>query len=61
MINKKELLNELNNLPQNVVEEVYDFVQYLKHKEKNTTLYISESSLKKDWLDPQEDEVWKNL
>ena len=61
MINKENFLNELQDLPQNVVQEIYDFLQYLKHKEKNSILNISESSLKKDWLTPEEDEAWKDL
>ena len=61
MINKENLLKELQNLPQNEVQEVYDFILRLKQKEKNSTLYLSESSLKKDWLSPEEDEAWKDL
>lgn len=61
MINKENLLKELQSLPQNVVQEVYDFVIYLKQKKGNTTLLASESSLKKDWLTPEEDEAWKDL
>jgi len=61
MINKENFLKALQSLPQGEVQEVYDFVQYLKHKEKNTTLLASESSLKKDWLSPEEDEAWKDL
>ncbi len=30
-------------------------------KEKIGTALASESSLKKDWLKPQEDEAWKDL
>ena len=61
MINKDNLLKELQNLPQNEIQEVYDFVLRLKQKEKNSTLYLSELSLKKDWLSPEEDEAWKDL
>ena len=61
MINKENLLKELQSLPQNAVQEVYDFVIYLKQKERNTILLASESSLKKDWLTPEEDEAWKDL
>lgn len=61
MINRENFLNELQNLPQKEMQEVYDFVLRLKQKEKNSALYISESSLKKDWLLPEEDEAWKDL
>ena len=61
MNNKERLFSELQNLPQNEIQEVYDFVMRLKQKEKDSTLFISESSLKKDWLSPEEDEAWKDL
>ena len=61
MNNKDKLFNELQNLPQNEIQEVYDFVLRLKQKEKNSALFLSESSLKKDWLSPEEDEAWKDL
>ena len=61
MNNKDKLFNELQNLPQNEIQEVYDFVLRLKQKEKNSALLLSESSLKKDWLSPEEDEAWKDL
>ncbi len=61
MNNKEKLFNELQNLPQNEIQEIYDFVLRLKQKEKNSALYLSESSLKKDWLSPEEDEAWKDL
>ncbi len=61
MNNKDELFNELQDLPQNEIKEVYDFVLRLKQKEKKTSLLLSESSLKKDWLSPEEDEAWKDL
>jgi hypothetical protein len=30
-------------------------------KPHSETMYASESSLKKDWLRPEEDEAWANL
>lgn len=61
MNNKDKLFKELQNLPQNEVQEVYDFVLRLKQKEKNSALLLSESSLKKDWMSAEEDEAWKDL
>ena len=61
MNNKDKLFNELQNLPQNEIKEVYDFVLSLKQKDKKSALFLSESSLKKDWLSPEEDEAWKDL
>jgi len=42
----------------------WDFIQFLKTKiikEKLDISIASESSLKKDWLRPEEDVAWKNL
>jgi len=41
-----------------------DFVHFLKAKimkERLGAAIASESSLKKDWLKPEEDEAWKSL
>jgi len=62
---KKELLiNEIEQVPETFLDEVLDFVHFLKTKiikEKLETAIASESSLKKDWLQPEEDEAWKSL
>jgi hypothetical protein len=62
---KKELLiKEIEQVPEPLLEEVLDFVHFLKAKvikERLDTAIASESSLKKDWLRPEEDEAWQNL
>ena len=62
---KKELLiKEIDQVPEPFLDEVLDFVHFLKTKivkEKMDTAIASESSLKKDWLSPEEDEAWQNL
>jgi len=65
-ITKKEeqVLIELKQVPAKMIDEVLDFVKFLKekHKEQENTTYIaSESSLMKDWLTPEEDEAWQDL
>ena len=64
-MSKKELLfNEIERMPDSFLDEVFDFVYYLRTKvikEKVETAISSESSLKKDWLRPEEEEAWKNL
>ena len=65
MKGKKELLiNELEQAPEYLLDEVLDFVHFLKSKithERLETAIISESTLKKDWMRPEEDEAWKDL
>jgi len=65
MIDKKFLFGEIEKLPPHILQEVYNFVQHIKqnseHDEKNEMLIAAESSLKDDWLKPEEDEAWQNL
>ena len=64
-MSKKELLiNEIQQVPEPFLDEVLDFIKFLKTKvikERMNTAIVSESSLKKDWLKPEEDEAWQNL
>jgi hypothetical protein len=64
MSTKELLLNEIEEVPELLLVEVLDFVHFLKAKivrEKLDTAIASETSLKKDWLKPEEDEAWQNL
>ena len=61
---KKELLEEITQVPESSLEEVLNFIRFLKtkrQKEKNNITVLSESSLKKDWLLPEEDKAWQDL
>jgi len=59
---EKIILKKLRELPSSYLKEVVDFIEFLKSKvEKNETLFLSEKSLAKDWLLPEEDEAWKDL
>jgi len=58
------LIKEIEQVPESLLEEVLDFVHFLKAKvikERLDTAIASESSLKKDWLRPEEDEAWQSL
>ncbi|QSQ07725.1 hypothetical protein H0A61_00041 [Koleobacter methoxysyntrophicus] len=64
MTYREIILKEIEEVPADKLEEVIDFIRYLKIKtlkEKRDVTIASESSLKKDWLSPEEDEVWKDL
>jgi len=65
VMSKKELLiNEIEQVPEPFLDEVLDFIRFLKTKaikERMNIAIASESSLKKDWLKPEEDEAWQNL
>lgn len=64
-MNAKELLlKEVENLPEFILEEVWEFLQSLKikyDKNKLEASLLSESALQKDWLKSEEDEAWQNL
>lgn len=64
MSKKELLLSELDQVPEPFLDEVLDFVHFLKTKitiERLNIAIASESSLKKDWLRPEEDEAWQRL
>jgi len=64
MTKKETVMNEIEQIPEPFLEEVLDFVHFLKAKivkERLGAAIVSESSLKKDWLKPEEDEAWKSL
>lgn len=64
MSKKEILISELEQVPETYLDEVLDFVHFLKSKmlrENIDTAIASESSLRKDWLQPEEDEAWQGL
>ncbi|MDO8444591.1 MAG: DUF2281 domain-containing protein [Deltaproteobacteria bacterium] len=64
MIKREALIHEIEQVPEPFLEEVMDFIHFLKSKiikEWIDTTIASESSLEKDWLKPEEDEAWQNL
>jgi hypothetical protein len=64
MTKRESLLREIDGVPDSVLDEVTDFVHFLKARivrDGMATAVASESSLKKDWLRPEEDEAWQDL
>ncbi len=64
MSKKSEIIAELENIPENLLEDVLDYINFLKskiNKQTIATALASESILKKDWLLPEEDEAWRDL
>ena len=64
MSKKELLLKEIEEVSEPILDEVIDFVQFLKTKTMQENLSItiaSESALRKDWLRPEEDEAWQGL
>ena len=64
MSKKDTIIAELNKVPEKFLDEILDYINILKEKlikQKLETALMSESSLKKDWLQPEEDEAWQDL
>ncbi|MBC7474185.1 MAG: DUF2281 domain-containing protein [Candidatus Sericytochromatia bacterium] len=64
MTKKELLINEIDHIPENLIDEIIDFVQFLKVKKMKINLettILSESSLSKDWLSKEEEEAWQYL
>jgi len=64
MSTKELLINEIGEVPEPFLTEVLDFVYFLKQKivrEKMDIVIMSEVSLSKDWMKPEEDDAWQNL
>jgi len=61
---EEQIIRELRQVPRQHYREILDFI---RAKKKNTcgmvaeTALASESSLRKDWLRPEEDEAWADL
>jgi hypothetical protein len=65
-ITRKKLLEKITDIPDSFINELFEYVNYLKFKkehlsDKNLTAIASEKVLAKDWLQPKEDEEWKDL
>ena len=61
---KELILKEIEKIPEQYLTELLDFIRFLETKaleEKMETAIVSETSLKKDWLKPEEDEAWQDL
>jgi hypothetical protein len=64
MTNHAVLFREIESLPPSCIDEVIDFVSWIKQRKLSQmpeTILLSESSLAKDWSTPEEDEAWALL
>ena len=64
MTTREKIVQEIEELPEPVLDEIMDFVRFLKHKKEQApseTMLLSEAALEKDWVNEAEDEAWKNL
>jgi len=64
MPSRAVLIHEIETVPEPLLDEVLDFIQFVKTKSMREGIYTaiaSETSLKKDWLCAEEDNAWGDL
>lgn len=63
MSTEELIRKEVEQLPEALQREVYDFARFLREKSdaEFNGLRLSHSALKKDWDTPEEDAAWANL
>jgi len=66
MSTKQMLIKEIEQLPPQIVSEVYNYVSFLKIKQTKESddsniHFASENVLARDWLLPEEDAAWASL
>jgi hypothetical protein len=67
MSTREALSEEIKNIPEALLNELYDYLLFLKYKKsekRKDNLPIqttSEKVLSREWDTPEEDEAWKNL
>lgn len=64
---RKRISAELELLPDNMIQEIDEFIDQLKSQKESSTIesselaVASESILAKDWNLPEEDKAWQSL
>lgn len=60
---EEQIIRELHQVPRQHYPDILDFIRAKKNAGRiiSETARASESSLKKDWLRPEEDEAWADL
>jgi hypothetical protein len=64
MNTKEAIAHEIEQVPEPLLDQVLEYLLSLKsqyQQEKLEITIMSESSLAKDWLSPEEDEAWQDL
>ena len=64
MSTQELIVSEVNQLPEMLQREVYDFARFLRERSTSDDfdgLLLSNSALAKDWDTPEEDAAWSNL
>ena len=61
---KEQVIEEIDQVPESLMENVLEYLRDLRLKaiaRRSPTMMMSEASLAKEWLTPEEDEAWADL
>lgn len=64
MTTRDVLLKEIQQVPEPLLQEVLDFIRFVQARragDRFETAVVSEPSLSRDWLKPEEDAAWQDL
>ncbi len=64
MTTRDVLLKEIQQVPEPLLQEVLDFIRFVQVRgtgDRFEPAVVSERSLSKDWLKPEEDAAWQDL
>ena len=64
MTTRDVLLKEIQQVPEPLLHEILDFIRFVQVRGAGgrfETAVVSEPSLSKDWLRPEEDAAWHDL
>ncbi|HRJ31483.1 MAG TPA: hypothetical protein PLV21_04520 [Cyclobacteriaceae bacterium] len=65
MITRDEVKDEINKVPDKFLQELYDFILYLKYRkyqqEDSVMTHVASEDALKDWNSTEEEQAWKNL
>lgn len=65
MVTREDVKNEINQVPDGFLQELYDFILFLKYRKRQhedalLTHIASEQALS-EWNSTEEDQAWKDL
>lgn len=65
MISREDLKNEVNKVPDKFLQELYDFILFLKYRKQqeddSVMTHIASEDALKEWNSTEEDLAWKHL
>ena len=65
MITRDILSEEIKKVPEKFLDELYDFIQFLRYKKQteddSIVTHIASEETLKEWNSTEEDKAWKHL